>query len=183
MEDVFKPGGSPIRSIPPATQSGHLAFLEWICRHENLAIAGPSGTGKTHFVEAPPTRPSTRPEGRLVHPGIVDRPDQKGERRRQHRPHRRPITRADLVVIDDIGTLPAGRPPPKRSYRVVEAGLRTPFDRCHQQHPSPPDALMPKKRWPPPPSTDLHHAHVIITEGNSHLTVRRRRRKGVMLPT
>ena len=34
-------------SIPPATQSG-LATLEWIGRHENLAIAGPSGTGKTH---------------------------------------------------------------------------------------------------------------------------------------
>ena len=34
-------------SIPPATQSG-LATLEWIGRHENLAIADPSGTGKTH---------------------------------------------------------------------------------------------------------------------------------------
>ena len=38
-------------SIPLATQTG-LATLEWVGRHENLAIAGPSGTGKTHFVEA-----------------------------------------------------------------------------------------------------------------------------------
>ena len=30
-----------------------LAALEWVHRAENLAISGPSGTGKTHFVEAP----------------------------------------------------------------------------------------------------------------------------------
>lgn len=35
----------------PQTQSA-LAGLEWISRAENLAITGPSGTGKTHFVEA-----------------------------------------------------------------------------------------------------------------------------------
>ena len=38
-------------SIPPGTQTG-LATLEWVGRAENLAIAGPSGTGKTHFVVA-----------------------------------------------------------------------------------------------------------------------------------
>ena len=38
-------------SIPVPTQQA-LRTLEWIGRAENLAIAGPSGTGKTHFVEA-----------------------------------------------------------------------------------------------------------------------------------
>lgn len=38
-------------SISEATQNA-LATLEWIGRHENLAVAGPSGTGKSHFVEA-----------------------------------------------------------------------------------------------------------------------------------
>ena len=38
-------------SIPEATQNA-LTTLEWIGRHENLAVAGPSGTGKSHFVEA-----------------------------------------------------------------------------------------------------------------------------------
>lgn len=38
-------------SIPEATQNA-LSTLEWISRHENLAVAGPSGTGKGHFVEA-----------------------------------------------------------------------------------------------------------------------------------
>jgi DNA replication protein DnaC len=38
-------------SISEATQNA-LSTLEWIHRHENLAVAGPSGTGKSHFVEA-----------------------------------------------------------------------------------------------------------------------------------
>jgi DNA replication protein DnaC len=29
-----------------------LQTLEWIDRHENLVVCGPSGTGKTHFLEA-----------------------------------------------------------------------------------------------------------------------------------
>jgi DNA replication protein DnaC len=38
-------------SIPAPTQQA-LSTLEWISRAENLAVSGPSGTGKSHFVEA-----------------------------------------------------------------------------------------------------------------------------------
>jgi IstB-like ATP binding protein len=38
-------------SIPAPTQQA-LSTLEWIGRAENLAVAGPSGTGKSHFIEA-----------------------------------------------------------------------------------------------------------------------------------
>jgi hypothetical protein len=38
-------------SISPATQRA-LKTLEWIERAENLALAAPSGTGKSHFLEA-----------------------------------------------------------------------------------------------------------------------------------
>ena len=38
-------------SIPGPTQSA-LRTLEWVGRAENLALSGPSGTGKSHFVEA-----------------------------------------------------------------------------------------------------------------------------------
>ena len=45
---TWRPGES---SIPAPTQQA-LSTLEWIGRAENLAVAGPSGTGKSHFVEA-----------------------------------------------------------------------------------------------------------------------------------
>jgi DNA replication protein DnaC len=38
-------------SIPLATQAA-LRTLEWVGRAENLAVCGPSGTGKSHFAEA-----------------------------------------------------------------------------------------------------------------------------------
>jgi DNA replication protein DnaC len=38
-------------SIPQATQQA-LTTLEWVGRHENLVVAGPSGTGKSHLVES-----------------------------------------------------------------------------------------------------------------------------------
>jgi len=38
-------------SIPLPAQHA-LATLEWVTRAENLCIAGPSGTGKSHFAEA-----------------------------------------------------------------------------------------------------------------------------------
>ena len=38
-------------SIPAPAQHAQMT-LEWVTRAENLAIAGPSGTGKSHFAEA-----------------------------------------------------------------------------------------------------------------------------------
>ena len=45
---TWRPGQS---SIPEPTQNA-LATVEWISRAENLVVAGPSGTGKSHFAEA-----------------------------------------------------------------------------------------------------------------------------------
>ena len=46
--DAWEPVAS---AIPPQTQQA-LRTLEWIDRHETLCICGPSGTGKSHFIEA-----------------------------------------------------------------------------------------------------------------------------------
>jgi len=46
--DVWDP---KLSSIPAPTQSA-LRTLEWIGRRENLVVCGPSGTGKTMFLEA-----------------------------------------------------------------------------------------------------------------------------------
>src|SRR4030088_3445519 len=40
-----------LSSIPAPTQTA-LRTLEWIARRENLVVCGPSGTGKTFFLEA-----------------------------------------------------------------------------------------------------------------------------------
>ena len=46
--DVWDPA---LSSIPAPTQTA-LRTLEWIGRRENLVVCGPSGTGKTMFLEA-----------------------------------------------------------------------------------------------------------------------------------
>ena len=78
------------------------------------------------------------------------------------------ITRADLVVIDDIGMLPAGQAAAEAFYRVVEAAYeRRSIAVTSNIHPSGFDAIMPKTLATAAVDRLLHHAHVIITEGNS----------------
>jgi hypothetical protein len=48
---TFEAWNDSVSSIPKPTQRS-LRTLEWIDRHENLVVCGPSGTGKTHFLEA-----------------------------------------------------------------------------------------------------------------------------------
>ena len=142
---TFDSWREPDSSIPPATQTG-LATLEWIGRHENLAIAGPSGTGKTHFVEA------------LAHKAIdhdlkvawftlesltaqITRANADGSIARTVAR----ITRADLIVIDDIGMLPAGQAAAEALYRVIDAAYeRRSVAVTSNIHPSGFDTLMPK---------------------------------------
>ena len=48
---TFDTWDQTVSSIPTPTQRS-LTTLEWIDRHENLVVCGPSGTGKTHLLEA-----------------------------------------------------------------------------------------------------------------------------------
>ncbi len=155
-------------SIPPGTQTG-LATLEWIGRAENLAIAGPSGTGKTHYVEALAHKAIdtglrvswftleslTTTIGRATVDGSVARTIAR-------------ITRADLIVIDDIGMLPAGQAAAEAFYRVVDSAYeRRSVAVTSNLHPSGFDTIMPKTLATATVDRLLHHAHVVLTEGTS----------------
>jgi len=156
-------------SIPTATQHA-LTTLEWIGRAENLAVSGASGTGKSHFVEA------------LAHQAIeadlrvawftletltatISRAKADGSTARTVAR----ICRADLIVVDDIGMLPAGQDAAEAFYRIVDAAYeRRSIAVTSNIHPSGFDTLMPKTLATATVDRLLHHAHLITTEGDSH---------------
>jgi DNA replication protein DnaC len=163
--DSWKPD---VSSIPPATQSA-LRTLEWIHRSENLAVSGPSGTGKSHFAEA------------LAHAAIdadlrvawfsletltatigrakADASIAKTVAR---------ICRCELIVVDDIGMLPAGQDAAEALYRVIDAAYeRRSVIVTSNLHPSGFDTIMPKTLATATVDRLLHHAHLVLAEGGS----------------
>jgi DNA replication protein DnaC len=165
---TFKSWREADSSIPPGTQSG-LATLEWIGRAENLAVAGPSGTGKSHFVEALAHQvidagmrvawftleSLTATIGRAAVDGTVAKTIAR-------------IARAELIVVDDIGMLPAGQAAGEAFYRLVDAAYeRRSVAVTSNIHPSGFDTIMPKTLATATVDRLLHHAHVVITEGTS----------------
>jgi DNA replication protein DnaC len=163
--DTWRPEDS---SIPDPSQSA-LRTLEWVGRAENLAMAGPSGTGKSHFVEAVAhavidagmrvswftLESLTLTVGRAK----IDASVAKVIAR---------ICRSELIVVDDIGQLPAGQDAAEAFYRVVDAAYeRRSVAVTSNLHPSGFDTIMPKGLATATVDRLLHHAHVVLTEGNS----------------
>jgi len=128
-----------------------------------------SGTGKSHFVEAIAhavidagmrvawftLESLTATVGRAAVDGTVAKTIAR-------------ITRADLIVIDDIGMLPAGQAAAEAFYRLVDAAYeRRSVAVTSNLHPSGFDTIMLKTLATASVDRLLHHAHVIITEGTS----------------
>jgi DNA replication protein DnaC len=167
-------------SIPEPTQNA-LTTLEWIGRHENLVVAGPSGTGKSHFVEAlahvaieKDLRVSwftletlTTTLGRAKADASIARTVAR-------------ICRTDLIVIDDIGMLPAGQDAAEAFYRIVDAAYeRRSVAVTSNIHPSGFDTIMPKTLATASVDRLLHHAHLVLTKGDSHRLAEALAGKGV----
>jgi DNA replication protein DnaC len=108
-------------SIPGPTQNA-LGTLEWVSRAENLVAAGPSGTGKSHFVEAL-AHAAIEKDLRVAWftletlTGSIARAKVDGSVARTVAR----ICRCDLIVVDDIGMLPAGQDAAEAFYRLVDA--------------------------------------------------------------
>lgn len=168
-------------SISAATQDS-LATLEWVTRAENLAVAGPSGTGKSHFVEA------------LAHAAIekdmkvawftleslataIGRAKIDGSAARTVTR----ICRSDLIVVDDIGMLPAGQDAAEAFYRITDAAYeRRSLAVTSNIHPSGFDTIMPKTLATATVDRLLHHAHLVQTSGESHRLAQALAGKGVI---
>lgn len=157
-----------VSSIPGPTQRA-LRTLEWIDRHENVVVCGPSGTGKTHFLEA------------LGHAAIDNGAhvswfslEALGAIIRRHRADDttgraiKRIMRADVIVIDDIGLLPVAGETAEALYRVVDAAYeKRSIALSSNLHPAGFDELMPKTIANATVDRLMHHAHVVLTTGDS----------------
>jgi DNA replication protein DnaC len=155
-------------SIPAATQRA-LRSLEWVDRHENVVVAGPSGTGKSHLCEALGHAAITAGR-RVVWFGVED----LGTLVRRHRVDDSiakaftPILRADLVLVDDIGMLPLSADAAEGLYRLVDAAYeRRSLAISSNLHPSGFDQLMDRTIATALVDRLLHHAHVLVTDGDS----------------
>jgi DNA replication protein DnaC len=151
-------------SIPEATQNA-LITLEWIGRAENLVIAGPSGTGKSHFAEA------------VAHAAI-----EKDLRVAWFTLETltAAIGKAKAVVVDDIGMLPAGQDAAEAFYRITDAAYeRRSVAVTSNIHPSGFDTIMPKTLATATVDRLLHHAHLVLTKGDSHRLAEALAGKGV----
>lgn len=163
--DSFDPARS---SIPRPTQQA-LRTLEWVGRAENLAICGPSGTGKSHFTEA--IAHAVIDAGmRVAWFSLESLTDALGRAKVDASVTKvvARICRAELVVIDDVGQLPAGQEAGEAFYRVVDAAYeRRSVAVTSNIHPSGFDTLMPKSIATSAVDRLLHHAHLVATEGPS----------------
>ena len=167
-------------SIPAPTQRS-LLTLEWIDRHENLVVCGPSGTGKSHLLEALGHAAIDRGAhvnwfsleslGGLVHRHRADDTMARALRK---------IMRADLICIDDIGLLPVWTDTAEALYRVVDAAYeKRSIALSSNLHPAGFDELMPKTIANATVDRLLHHAHVVVTAGDSIRLTQATRGKGV----
>ncbi len=92
----------------------------------------------------------------------------------------RRIMRADLIVIDDIGLLPVAAETAEALYRVVDAAYeRRSVALSSNLHPAGFDELMPKTIANATVDRLLHHAHVVLTAGDSIRLSQATRGKGV----
>ncbi|MCA1677669.1 MAG: IS21-like element helper ATPase IstB [Actinobacteria bacterium] len=169
-------------SIPKATQQA-LQTLEWVGRAENLCICGPSGSGKSHWVEA--LAHLAIDKGKTV---VWHTLETLAALLRRHRPDDSvakaigKLIRSDLIVIDDVGLLPVAPEAAEALFRLVDAAYeKRSIALTSNIHPAGFDELMPKSLAAATVDRLLHHAHVLVTDGTeSYRLAQATAGKGVM---
>jgi DNA replication protein DnaC len=169
-------------SIPAPTQQA-LKTLEWVARAESLCICGPSGSGKSHFVEA--LGHLAIDHGKTVAWHTLETLAVLLRRHRADDTVAKAISkliRADLIVIDDVGLLPVATDAAEALFRLVDAAYeKRSIALTSNIHPAGFDELMPKTLAAATVDRLLHHAHVLVTDGTeSYRLTQATAGKGVM---
>ncbi|MEV7181016.1 IS21-like element helper ATPase IstB [Kitasatospora sp. NPDC093679] len=167
-------------AIPRPTQDA-LKTLEWVGRRENLCVCGPSGTGKSHFTEA--LGQAAVESGMTVAWFTIE---DLGALVRRHRADDSiaralaRIVRSDLIIVDDIGLLPVSPDAAEGFYRLVDAAYeRRSVTVSSNLHPSGFDEIMPKTLATATVDRLMHHAHIVVTQGDSYRLTQATSGKGV----
>jgi len=148
---------------------GFSGDLEWVSRAENLAIWGPSGTGKTHVCEA--LGAAVIEKGMRVAWFTLESLTAAIGRAKVDASVQRVVARicrADFIVIDDIGMLPSGQEAAEAFYRVIDAAYeKRSVALTSHLPPCGFDTIMPKTLATAAVDRFLHHAHMVSTGGAS----------------
>jgi DNA replication protein DnaC len=166
-------------SVPAATLA-YLASLEWIRARENLCLVGPAGTGKSHLLVAlgvaavhagHKVRYFTAADlVETLYRGLADNSVGRVIDT---------LLRNDLIIIDETGFAPLDDTGAQLLFRVVAAayerralgvGSHWPFDQWGRFLPEHTTAVSLLDRL-------LHHASVVVTDGESY-RMREARAKG-----
>jgi DNA replication protein DnaC len=167
-------------SIPGPTLD-YLATLEWVTAAENLCLAGPPGTGKSHVLAAlgiaavhagHKVRYFTAADLiDTLYRGLADNSTGKIIEN---------LLRNDLLIIDEIGFVPLDDTGAQLLFRLVSAAYERralavashwPFDQWGRFLPEHTTAVSILDRL-------LHHAHVVITDGDSYRMRQAREKRG-----
>ena len=173
----------PSSSIPQATFD-YLASLEWIRAAENYCAVGPAGTGKSHSLVAFGVAAVTAgckvryfTAAELVETLYRGLADNSVGRVIEN------LLRNDLVIVDEVGFAPLDDTGAQLLFRFVAAayeqralgiGSHWPFDQWGRFLPEHTTAVSLLDRL-------LHHASVVVTDGDSYRMREARARKGTTL--
>lgn len=174
----------PTLSTIPTPTLDYLTTLEWVINKENLVLAGPAGTGKSHLLAAL-ARKIIVEGGRATWLTMDRLDDLVAAYQIDHTLEKRilKLTKVDLVVIDDIGLLPVSENAAQGLYRIVEACYeRTSLAITTNLHPAKFDQLMPKTSATATVDRLMHHAHITQTQGDSIRMTQALAGKGVKNP-
>jgi len=159
-----------VSSIPTPTLD-YLTSLEWITAHENLCMVGPPGTGKSHLLVAVGVA-AVQAGHRVRYFTAADLVETLYRGLADNSVGRviENLLRNDLIICDEVGFAPLDDTGAQLLFRFVAAayerralgiGSHWPFESWGRFLPEHTTAVSLLDRL-------LHHANVVITEGDSH---------------